>query len=475
MSKLVWRRYFWSACALCLATATTVLAQVRFTTLADFNGTNGNGVLGSLVQGLDGNFYGTASGGGANGGGTLFEITPNGILTALYNFCSQSGCTDGEYPQAGLTLGTDGNFYGTAAQGGASLHYGTVFRAAPSGAVTTLYNFCSEANCADGANPLAPLALGADGSFYGTTYVGGTFINCGTVFSVTPRGTLATLYSFNCQPDGANPSAGLAQDINGDFYGTTQYSGGTVFSITQAGVFTAVFNFTGGPSGNQPLGLVASSNGNLYGTTSNGGDFGCGTVFEMTPWGSLTTLYMFTGASDGCNPSQLVEGSDGNLYGTAQEGGYFNNQCSEGGCGTVFKVTPQGRLTTLHKFCAQLDCTDGDYPRAGLIQATDGTFYGSTIAGGSDGNGTVFRLSVGLAPFIETLPTSGKAGSTVRILGTNLTGVTSVTFNDTAATFTVESSSCIETTVPAGATTGTVQVVTPSGTLSSNVSFRVTP
>jgi uncharacterized repeat protein (TIGR03803 family) len=129
----------------------------------------------------------------------------------------------------------------------------------------------------------------------------------------------------------------------------------------------------------------------------------------------------------------------------------------------------------LHSFCLQNNCTDGANPLAGLVQDTNGIFYGTTAYGGANGDGTVFSLSVGLGPFVKTNPTSGKVGKAVKILGTNLTGSTSVTFNGTAATFTVKSKSEITTTVPTGATTGTVQVVTPGGTLSSNVPFRVTP
>ena len=173
--------------------------------------------------------------------------------------------------------------------------------------------------------------------------------------------------------------------------------------------------------------------------------------------------------TDGDNPiSNLVQGTDGNFYGTAAYGGKYPN------FGTVFKITSGGKFSTLHNF----DSTDGSYLYAGLIQATNGTFYGATYAGGSStacsyGCGTVFSLSVGLGPFVETLPNSGKVGAAIRILGTDLTGTTSVSFNGTAAKFKVISKSEIETNVPSGATTGTVEVTTKN-TLKSNVVFRVT-
>jgi uncharacterized repeat protein (TIGR03803 family) len=165
----------------------------------------------------------------------------------------------------------------------------------------------------------------------------------------------------------------------------------------------------------------------------------------------------------------LVQATDGNFYGTTVRGG------ANGNLGTVFKITPSGTLTTLYSFCSQSGCTDGEGPRrAGPGHQWD--FYGTTLMAAETSNdGTVFSLSVGLGPFVETQRTSGKVGAVVKILGTDLTGATSVSFNGTAAAFTVVSPSLIAARVPAGATSGTVQVVTPSGTLSSNVPFRVLP
>jgi uncharacterized repeat protein (TIGR03803 family) len=215
----------------------------------------------------------------------------------------------------------------------------------------------------------------------------------------------------------------------------------------------------------------------LYGTTIVGGAYGSGTIFEITPSGTLTTLYNVCSQS-GCPDGNylyagLIQATDGNLYGVMDIGGANNG-------GTIFSMTLSGTLTTLHSFCSQPACADGQYPAAGLVQDTNGNLYGTTADGGANACsgltcGTVFSLSVGLPPFVETQPTAAKVGATVNILGTNLTGATSVNFNGKAATFTVVSSSEITTTVPAGATTGEVQVVTPGGTLLSNVSFRVLP
>jgi uncharacterized repeat protein (TIGR03803 family) len=176
----------------------------------------------------------------------------------------------------------------------------------------------------------------------------------------------------------------------------------------------------------------------------------------------LTTLHSFD-FTDGEFPyAGLVQATDGNFYGTTYEAG-------TNGDGTVFKITSAGILTTLHSF----DITDGADLQAGLVQATNGNFYGTAASGGVHSFGIVFSLSVGLGPFVETEPTSGKEGAAVKILGTNLTGASSVSFNGKAAVFKVASSSEITTTVPTGATTGNVKVATPHGTLSSNVSFRV--
>jgi len=448
-----------------------------FTTRASFNGTGGANPYAGLVQATNGDLYGTTEAGGANGYGTVFKITPSGTLTTLYSFCSQSGCPDGSYPGGGLVQATNRDLYGTTYSGGAN-GGGTIFKITPSGTLTTLYSFCSKSACTDGQYTYAGLVQAANGDLYGTTAEGGA--NCfpyaclGTVFKITTGGTLTTLYSFCSQSgcaDGYEPFAGLVQAANGDLYGTTYFGGasgaGTVFKITPSGTLTTLYSFSDGQT---YAGLVQAADGDLYGTTYSGGANGGGTIFKITPSGTLTTLYSFCSQS-GCTDGEhsragLVQATDGDLYGTTVNGG-------ANGDGTIFKITPSGTLTTLYSFCSQSGCTDGEIPLAGLVQATDGDLYGTTEVGGLVYGGAVFSLSVGLGPFVETLPTSGKVGATVEILGTDLTGATGVTFNSAAAVFTVVSPSLITTTVPADATTGKVQVVTPGGTLSSNVPFRV--
>ena len=379
----------------CAATAIASPAQnTVFMSLASFNGTNGtNPGYVSLVRGNDGNFYGTTLFGGANNQGTVFKVTPTGELSTLYSFCAQTNCIDGTSPDAGLVLGNDGNFYGTTSGGGVYLYYGTVFKITPAGLLTTLHSFQSYPT--DGDAPVAALVRGSDGNFYGTTELGGsgTF---GTVFKITPSGVLTTLYNFGDGAHGWYPYAGLVQGSDGNFYGTTfsggDYSAGTAFKITPAGELTTLYSFCAQPGcadGNGPwAGLVQASDGSFYGTTYSGGaNFG-GTVFKLTPAGSLTTLHGFC-AQDGCADGEepvagLVQASDGNFYGTTTYGGAYTSY------GTVFKITPQGGLTTLHSF----DGTDGSAPWGGLVQAPDGFFYGTTVEGGTYGNGTIFRVGV---------------------------------------------------------------------------------
>jgi uncharacterized repeat protein (TIGR03803 family) len=439
------------------------LSAQTFTTLHNFDSTDGAHPYAAPIQGTNGAFVGTTSFGGATEAGTAYEITSSGALLML----SFDG-TDGDFPRAGLVLASNGNFYGTTVMGGTEGGYGTVFRVSPSGALKTVHSFGES----DGAAPYAGLIQGTNGNFYGTTETGGSQCagGCGTVFEITPSGALTTLHSFD-NSDGASPYAGLVQATDGNLYGTTAAGGtkefGTVFKITPSGTLTTLYSFSGQDGEFPAAGLTQGSDGNFYGTTAEGG-IGYGTVFKITPSGTLTMLHNFNG-QDGANPyAPWIQASDGNFYGTTTEGG-------ANGAGAIFEMTPSGMLTTLHSF----DNTDGTFPY-GLAQATDGSFYGTTYEGGTStactfGCGTVYNLSVGLGPFVETNPTSGKVGAAVKILGTKLTGATSVTFNGTAATFTVISKSEITTTVPAGATTGPVQVETPHGGLASNVNFYVRP
>jgi uncharacterized repeat protein (TIGR03803 family) len=464
----------------CAASAIEAQAQT-FTTLVNFDGKNGaNPLYMSLAQGTDGNFYGTTKTGGTNncsgglGCGTVFKITSSGTLTTIYTFCSQTGCTDGYFPYAGLVLG-DGNFYGTTYTGGYTIcgnirePCGTVYKITAEGALTTLLDF----DGSGGEQPIGRLIQGTDGNFYGPTIDGGTF-GRGTVFRMTPQGTLTAIHSFN-GADGSQPLAGVIQASDGALYGTTSLGGasggGTVFRITRSGKLTTLFSFCANcPDGDYPRAdLVQGIDGDLYGTTAGGESKDYGTVFAMTLAGKLKTLHRFSG-TDGSYPSAaLVQATDGNFYGATAEGGDLECNAPNGGCGTLFGMTPQGTLTTLHVF----ELTDGLGPQGALLQSTDGRLYGTTVSGGSSNEGTVFSLDMNLGPFIAFVRAAGRVGQTGGILGQGFTGTTAVLLNGTPATFTVVSDTFIKATVPTGATTGYVTVATPSGVLKSNVPFRV--
>jgi uncharacterized repeat protein (TIGR03803 family) len=466
----------------CAATAIASSAQT-FTLLLSFDGADGaHPEYMSLVQGIDGDFYGTTSFGGANYQGEVFRITPTGTVKTIYSFCSQATCNDGVAPVAGLVLATDGSLYGTTPAGGIG-EAGTIFKLSPGGKLTTIHSFCTQNNCTDGVEPQAGLIQATDGNFYGTTGGGS-----GTVFKITPQGALTTLYSFCAQPncsDGSEPLAGLVQGVDGNLYGTTYKGGntaacppygcGTVFKMTPRGLLTTLYSFCSQAKcadGEYPLaGLIQANDGNFYGTTTLGGssscyETACGTVFKIAPSGVLTTLNSFAG-SGGFSPSGgLIQATDGNFYGTTAG--------SLTGSGMVFEITPSGTLTVLHDF----DYAEGEAPEGGLLQGTNGDFYGATYEGGSNSYfsyGTVFGLSTGLGPFVAFVRPYGKVGQTGGILGQGFTGATSVSLNGIPAAFTVRSDTFITATVPPGATTGYVTVTTPSGTLTSNVPFRVLP
>jgi len=416
--------------------AATVSAQT-FTTLFSFDGTDEQGAAPSagLFQARSGEFYGATSfGGDGDGGGTIFGITSGGTLKTLYTFCT--GCKDGAYPFAGMIQAKDGYLYGTTNMGGNALRFnagcvpfgcGTVFKITPSGALTTLHRFCARSGCTDGAYPYAGLIQANDGDFYGTTGFGGAKCistapqACGTVFKITRSGRLTTLYSFCSQPncaDGEYPMAGVIQANDGNLYGTTYNGGanpcepntgcGTVFRITPSGILTALYSFCSEPDcadGADPLaGLVQAANGDFYGTTYDNGYYGgYGTVFKITPSGKFTTLHRFCSA---VSSTACLDGANPRSGLIQAANGEFYGTTQTGGAnnaGTIFRIAADGKLTTVYSFCSQAGCADGQTPYAGLVQAINGDLYGTTLGGGDNGgHGTVYRLSSGLSPATET-------------------------------------------------------------------------
>jgi uncharacterized repeat protein (TIGR03803 family) len=474
-------RKLWQFTFALLVLTVAVAAHAQFSVLYNFGSESGDPYApylpGIVAQGRDGNLYSTTSQGGANGFGAVFKITPARTLTVLYSFDGTTGFT----PNGGLTLGTDGNFYGTTEVG--NTDYGTIFKITPGGHFTVFYTFT---NASDGAFPAAPPVQGTDGNFYGTTC--GNTCNqeasgSGTVYKITPAGQITPMYQFD-STHGNAPVAPLVQGTDGNFYGTTTgggtKGGGVIFRITPAGKLTVLHNLNLTTDGFAPYaGLVQGTDGNFYGTTPVGGASGNGTIFKITPAGEFHVLHNMNGSTEGGNPfAGLVQATDGNFYGANANFGAASAGCPTG-CGTLFKITPNGSYTVLYNF----DGTSGANPFVTPFQHTNGVLFGTTTGGGT-GNvspcapgvcGVFYRWSARLRAFVSLLPTSGKVGKTIEFLGQGLTGTKTVSFNGASASFAVKSDTYLRAVVPCGATSGFVTVTSPSGTFKSNKKFRVIP
>lgn len=436
----------------------------------------------SLVQASDGNFYGTdtseggtlgCSNGGADGAGVVFRITSSGAIDTVYAFYYDSQINTEPYggaPYASLVEGKDGYLYGTASIGGGEIYYGTVFKVSRTGVYQVLHYFCYEPGCVDGSNPLSNLTLGTDGNFYGTTNSGG--YGSGVVFAINSKGSFKTLHLFDVT-DGEHPTSGLLLASDGNFYGVCsaggQYGLGTLYRISPQGSFSVLHHFGSGPNdGTAPsANLIQASNGDIYGTTMYSYESGtllAGSVFRFSPTSqTYTKLYDFSGSSLSV-PSALVQGSDGNLYGTAQ-------------LASVFRMDLSGHLLET----VALNSLTDPYPKGGLIQAGNGKLYGTTYGANPYGpNGSIFSVDFGLPapePLISIFgPTSGPAGTNVTILGSAFFQIATVEFDGVAAVFTPNSPAMITATVPPGAATGVITIVTKSGvTISSTQTFTTTP
>jgi uncharacterized repeat protein (TIGR03803 family) len=383
--------------------------------------------MGSVALGTDGNFYGITSGSflGGLGQGTVYKITPQGALTTLHSFCLTT-CADGAYPTLGLTMSRSGDFYGLSNVGerNPNAFLGQIFKISSSGVFHDVLTVCPNTICPTDAGPIGTLMLSSGGAFIAP----GPGVNYGTgpgvLYSMSPSGVPTILYSFCddsiCHDGSSYNRTPLAQSASGQIFGTFAWGGAGAYCTQTSG---------------------------------------CGTAFRVSMSGTFTKLHDFcseSGCADGFNPNPLILASDGNFYGTTGAGGSH-------GYGTLFRITASGRFAVIHQFSP----ADGFAPTAiALVQATDGNLYGATAQ-------TIFRLSLGLPPFVETVLNAAKAGANVIILGNNLSGSTSVTFNGISAAFTVVSPTEITATVPSGATTGSIQVATPTTTLQSNVPFEV--
>ena len=343
-------------------------------------GTDGENPKAGLIRDAAGNLYGTTYEGGTAGAGTVFKLDPTGQETVLHNF---TGLDDGGYPQSNLILDESGNLYGTARAG--SGRAGVVFRVDTSGNETVLYGFTGGD---DGHNPLGGVVFDSAGNLYGTTHSGG-FANAGVVFKLDPAGQETVLYNFRGGADGHSPVAGVILDSAGNLYGTTSAGGadnaGVVYMVNPAGQEKVLYSFTGGADGGLPYaGVVCDSAGNLYGTTVEGGAGGKGVVYNVDTAGQETVLHSFGDGADGGSPyAGLTFDANGNLIGTTEFGGTV-------GAGVVFKMDLAGQETVLYNFT---NGVDGGFPRAGLILDSAGNLYGTTLGGGNERSGVVFKLT----------------------------------------------------------------------------------
>ncbi len=458
---------------LLVATAIAAPAQTVSTIYKFSSGTNPNLPAGVMAQGQDGNFYGiTLSGGGPANQGAIYKISSKGVLTSLHAMADSDGTTC-----SGLTLGTDGNFYGTCHNGGAN-DYGTLFKVTSAGVLTVLHNFAVQGSTSDGCEPLAPPIQASNGDFYGTTSFCGAD-NYGTVYKLTLAGAYSMLYSFQGPPNDTVLPSGLIEGTNGYLWGVGNgwiISGGGVFKITLAGKESLVYAFKANSDGEYPDGeyptanLIQGSNGDFYGTTEQGGTANEGTIFQLTAAGKETVLYSFPNQTDGAYPSlPLTQGPNGLLFGAATD-------CAGGGCSQagLFDITPEGAYKNLYLY--PLVCSNCGQPEAPLLLSTNGTFYSTTEQGGI-GVGSFYSLNDGYSPFISLVNvTSGAEGAQVGILGQGFSSKSVVEFGGTKATTTkLTGTTYILATVPTGALTGDITVTTGSTVLSTTASYKITP
>jgi len=377
-----------------------VTTSGAFTTLVTFTGTTGASLganpRGNLLLGSDGNFYGTTAAGGSGGGfGTVFRMTPAGVLTTLVNFTGTTGAALGATPTSGLVQHANGNFYGMTSAGGTG-NLGTIFEITPVGVLTTLVNFTGGSGLWLGSAPKGTLTLGGDGFLYGTTTTGGTLGGFGTVFKVSTTGTLTTLVQFSGTTGttlGSSPNGGLVLHPGGEFYGTASsgglYGSGTIFKVAADGTLTTLVNCAPFPA----LGkLMQHTNGRLYGITSNGGgSTNVGMALAMPVGGApeiLNVLTPVSGTTVWDSRGGFMQGSDGHLYATAGTGAGSNTN------GGVYRMTTAGALTNLLTFTGTTGNNLGAAPRSSLIQGHDGQLWGITATGGASNNGVIFKTTL---------------------------------------------------------------------------------
>lgn len=349
------------------------------TIIANFPGApDGSNPYAGLIRDSSGNFYGTASTGGADGWGIVYKLDTSGHETILYTF---TGGADGGEPRSGVVRDSAGNLYGTTYSGGAN-GWGTVYKLDSSGTETVLHSFTLGV---DGGFPIGGVILDSAGNLYGTTLFGGSS-GYGVVFEMDPAGNETELYSFTGGTDGGFSYAGVTRDSAGNLYGTANIGGlsglGVVFKVDTSETETVLHNF-GGADGSSPYsGVILDSSGNLYGTTYYGGANSLGAIYEVDSTGMETVLHSFDYTNGGYPEAGVIRSSAGNFYGTTYQGG-------GSGLGTVYQLSSSGTLTVIHSFTGG---ADGSNPYGGVITDSSGNFYGTTYKGGAKSAGVVFRI-----------------------------------------------------------------------------------
>jgi len=457
------------------------------TVVYNFDDTHGAQPNGGLTLGTDGYLYGTTYYGGSTGFGTIFKITTGGTLTSLHTF---NGTTEGNGPLAAPIEGLDGSFYGTTSDGGEEV-FGTVYKMTPAGAVSVLYTFGGSVRY-----PYA-LTLGTDGDFYGT-FTGGGTDGYGGIFKITPSGAFTVLYNFD-DTNGASPESKVIQVSDGSFYGTTNDGGsgsaGVVYKLT-SGVLTDLFSFANNGLGYGPYaGLLEATDGNFYGAAESNPGVSLGVIYQLTPSGTYSMLFNLTntgGAYSGAYPQvPLFQHTTGTIYGDTEGGG----SAGEGvlfeldmGLGPFVSLLPtvakdaktveflgQGFTgTTAVSFNhtpAAFQVVSDTYLTATVPSGAKTGFVTVTTPGGTLTSSKKFLVT---PQFTSFSPPSGPVGTPVTITGVSLTQTTKVTFGGVkATTFQVNSDTQVTATVPTGALTGKIVVITPGGAAASATSFTV--
>jgi len=429
---------------------------------------------GNIVQGRDGNMYGGGAACGANGSGAVYKISASGAEIVFFNFPQQWTNCGG----AGLTLGNDGNFYGTCESGNPARSMGTIFRLTPAGVFTDLHDFT-------GANgdslPVYPPIQASDGNFYGVT--GNEVQVCGNVYRMTPTGVYTNLHTFSgsdCH------SSNLVQASDGNLYGTLASctltgSVGCAYKISTAGIFKEIHGFAFTTGQNPCTGLIQGKDGKLYGATNQGAANGSGNIYKLSTAGVATDFHDFNNATDAScvnnvgPPVNLLQVADGSFYGV-------NPAFGPNGTGSIYKLTSAGVFTA---FQFPNPPVDGDLPSSTLIQNTNGLVYGTTPSGGGGSGGcpqtcqgTFFKVSTSDVPFVNLEPTqqSGNVGSSVGVFGQGFSSASIVKFGGVPATTkTLSGTTYLAAIVPAGAHTGAVTVTTGTTTLTSPNTYKVKP